>query len=416
MKRSRIICSIITVIYIILSVALTLLLLKSNVTTESSLNANVKAIHIAVFGVCTLMYIFVKNKLAKKMSNKSLSIKISKIYCYLYLAVIVFVSRLVMVYVLKDSAVNEFYPSFNIGIGSYINYGLGLVVNNQLYANVIINAILAFVSCILIKKIILNITENDTVATVTSILYLLLPQALAYVTEYVKYSYNVVIILIGIFVYIKIIDETKNFNKKSNKYLIYSLILGVIQSIDIILGGSYVLWICILLFTTIAAMYVDIVRVVIEFKDKLSYKLKRIAEKIENINISKLVYVSLVSLVVSGITTLIYGLVSKVTNYSLFSVQNSINILMHSRNYYLVLIICSLVFEIIGVILRRKLDIKMFVIKVTFIASGIITFFAIDGIYASAVFDTTLVLTVITNICNICYNREERIKLLKDKN
>lgn len=399
-----------------LSVALVLILVKNCVTIESNVNVYLKAIHIAVFGICALMYVFVKNKLAKKMSNKTLSIKISKVYYYLYLAVIALISRIVMAYVLKGNVVENVIPGFNSGIGSYINYGIGVVLDNQMYANIIINTVLAFISCILIKKIMLNITDNDTVAAATSIIYLLLPQSLAYVTKYVRYNYNVVVALVGIWLIAKIIDEVKNFNKKSNKYLIYAAILGAIEAIDVILGGAYVLWRMMLVITTAAAMYIDIVHIHIGFKEKLNYKLKRIAEKMERINISKLVYVSVISFVISGIITLVYMLVSNANNYQMFSVQNSLNVLMHSRNYYLVLIITSLVFEIIGVILKRKLDIKMFMIKVAFIASGVITFFMVDGVYAAALFDTLLILTVVTNICGICYNREERIKLLKEKN
>ena len=361
------------------------------------------------------MYAFVKNKLAKKMSNESLSVSISKIYNYLYLFVITFVTRFVMAYVFKDtmSIVN---PSFSNGIFSYLNYGLGLYIGNQMYANVILNTILAFVSCILIKKLILNITDNDTIATTTSIMYLLLPQALVYVTEHAKFSYNVVVILLGLLVFVKIIQEVQNFNKKDNKYLIYSLIFGVIQSVDIILGGTYMMWVAMHIFVTFAAMYIATLRVRLRFNSSSSYKMKRYAEKIERINISKLILVSLVSLAVSGLIALLYGEFSLANNYQMFSVTNSLNVLMHSRNYYLVLIISALVFEIIGVVLKRKLDIKMFGIKVLFVSSGIVTFFMVDTTYAAAVFDTLLILTSVLNVCNICYNREERVKLLKDKN
>lgn len=416
MKRSRIICSIITVIYIILSVALSLILLKSTVETESSLNANLKIAHVGIFCVCTLMYIWVRNRLAKKMSNKDISIKFSKIYCYLYLAVNVFVSRLVMAYVLKRNMVNTLQPGFSVGLGSYINYGLSRLVDNQMYANVIINSILAFLCCIIIKKIILNITENDMVATTTSIIYLLVPQSLVFVTEYIRYNYNVLLVLAGIYVFLHIIDEVKNFNKKSNNYLIYAGILGTIQSIDILMGGSYILWLCTMIIITSVAMYVDIVHIKINFKQKLSYKLKRVAEKIEKINISKLVYVSGVALGISGIATLIYTLASSANNFQMFSVSNIVNILIHSRNYYLVLIICALVFEIIAVVAKRKLDVKMYIIKIMFIVASCLTFFTVDDIYAAAVFDVVLIITVVMNICNICYNREEKIKLLKDKN
>lgn len=416
MKRSRIICSIITVIYILLSVALTLLLIKSSVTLESSVNMYLKAIHVAAFGLCTLVYIGVKRKLANKMSNKTLSIKISQVYCYLYLAIVVLVSRVVMAYILKDNVVGELVPGFSLGLGSYINHGLGILVRNKMYANIILNTVLVFISSVLIKKIMLNITDNDTISTITSVLYILLPLSLVNVLEYVRYNYNIVAVLSAIWLFTKIIDEVKKFNKKSNRYLIYSVVLGLIQALDIILGGSYVLWVCALAVTALAAMYIDSVHIRMRFNSSVNYKFKRFAEKIERINISKLVHVCGISLMISGITALICALTSNINRYKIFNVTNSVNVLMHARTYYLVLIICSLVFEIIGIILKRKLDVKMFIIKVAFVVVGITTFFMVDGIYASALFDTLLVITVITNICNICYNREERVKLLKDKN
>ena len=376
----------------------------------------VKAIYVVAFGACTLMYVGVKKKLANKMSNKTLSITISRVYYYLYLAVIVFVSRVVMAYALNTNDVCQIVPSFSMGLGSYVNYGLGILIKNQMYANVIINALLAFISCIIIKKILLNITVNDTVATIACIMYLLIPQSLVYVTEYIRYGYNVLFVLIGMLVIAKIIDEVQNFNQKNNKYLIYSAVLGAVQVIDIILGGSYVLWVCMLVFTALAAMYVDTVHMHISFKQKLNYKLKIFAEKLEKVNISKFVCVLGISLIISGIAVIICALTANTNNYQMFNVSNSENILLHSRTYYLVLVIFSLVFEIIGVILKRKLDVKMFMIKIGMITAGVLTFFTVDGTHASAVWDVLLVLTVITNVCNICYNREEKIKLLKDKN
>lgn len=393
-----------------------MLLVKSNITVGSSVATYIKVIYIAIFGLCTFAYILMKNKLAKKLSNKSLGIKISQIYYYIYLAVIVFLSRFIAVYMLKDSTINTIAPSFSVGVGAYLNCGLGEIIGNQMYANAIINGLLCLIACILIKKIMLSITENDIVATTAGIMYILLPQSLTYVTRYLRYSYNVVFVLLGVWVFLKIIDETKNFNKKNNKYLIYSVILGAIQVVDIILGGSYVFWACVLVFTALAAMYVDTVHINVFFKSKLNFELKRLAEKIEKISISKLVCVTGITLAISGIATVIYSLISNANNYQMFSAQNSINILMHSRSYYLVLIICSLVFEIIGIIFNRKLDIKMFTIKLAAVCSMALTFFAVDGIYASAVFDVLIILNTVTNICNICYNREERVKLLRDKN
>lgn len=390
--------------------------IKSNFETESSIGTCEKLIYVGALIICVFAYAFVRNKLAKKMSNKDLSIKISKIYCYLYLAVIVLVSRIIMVYILKNEQVATLVPSFNMGLGLYLNYGLGLYIGNQIYANVIVNTILVFLSSVVIKKIVLNITDNDMVATMTSLLYIFAPQSLWQVGSYIRYNYNVLIVLIGIYMLLNIIDEVKNFNKKNNKYLIYSLVLGGIQTIDIVFGSSYMLWLCPMIVVTCIAMYIDIVHILIPFKQKINYKMKRIAEKIEKINISKLVYVCGISLGVSAVTTCIYAALSSANNFSAFDVQNALKVLEHSRSYYLVLVIVSLVFETISVITKRKLDIKMNLIKLMFITAASLTFFMIDGVYSSALFDTLLILNMVMVICNIGYNREEKIKLLNEKN
>ena len=383
---------------------------------ESSVSLYEKLIYIGAFCTCTLMYVWVRNKLAKKMSNKDISIRISKVYCYGYLGVIILISRFVMSCILKNEQIGVLKPSFSIGLGSYINYGLGETFGNQMYANVIVNSLLVFIASIFIKKIILNITSNDMLATTSSLLYIFAPQSLWLVNNYIKYNYNVVLVLLGIYVFLHIIEEVKNFNEKTNKYLVYSLVLGGIQSLDIIFGGSYIIWMFSIIVAACASMYVDVVRINIPFKAKLNYKLKILAEKMEKVNISKLVYVCFVSLGISGLTTWIYSVLSSANNYQMFSAQNAINVLQHSRNYYLVFIIIAVVFEIIAIITKRKLDIKIYVIKLMFMVVGFLTFYTVDGTYASARFDTLMILNTVMLICNICYNGEERIKLLKEKN
>lgn len=321
-----------------------------------------------------------------------------------------------MVYILKNEEIVSLVPNFNIGLGSYLNYGLGIYIGNQMYANIIINTVLVFAASIIIKKIILNITDNDMVATITSMLYIFAPQSLWQVNNYIRYNYNVFIVLLGIYILLHIIDEVKNFNKKSNKYLIYSIVLGAVQSFDILFGGSYVLWLCPMIVAAGVAMYVDIVHIKILFKQKLNYRIKRLVEKIEKINISKLVYVCGIALGISGITTWIYSTISSANNFGGLSVQNAVAVLGHSRSYYLVFVITALVFEIVSVITKRKLDVKMNLIKLMFIVTAILTFFTVDGLYAAALFDTLLILNGVMIICNICYNREQRIKLLNEKN
>ena len=176
-------------------------------------------------------------------------------------------------------------------------------------------------------------------------------------------------------------------------------------------------WVITMLIVTMAATYIDCTKIRFknEFKNKFNYKIKILMEKIERVNVSKLVNVTLISLGISGICYIVC--VSLGTSQFVFpNIQNITSMLMHSRNYYIVLIVFSLVFEIIGLILKRKIEIKMFVIKALTISSMLVLPFMQKTVYTSQVLDTLFVLNAVINICNICYNREEKVKLLKDKN
>ena len=213
MKRSRIICSIITVITILLSVALGVILIKSSIEYKSGLNIIYKLAYGLLFVLFIGLYIFSKKRLLNKVKSK----KLINGYCYMYLIVIAFVSRIIAYYLTKDSIIN-YEHSFSDGFLSYLNYGVMKIFNSNLYANVIINTVLATVSCILIKRIILNISSNDIIATLSAVTYLFLPNSLLNVVNYSRYGYNVLFILIGIYIFLKIIDDLKDFNKKSNRY------------------------------------------------------------------------------------------------------------------------------------------------------------------------------------------------------
>ena len=72
--------------------------------------------------------------------------------------------------------------------------------------------------------------------------------------------------------------------------------------------------------------------------------------------------------------------------------------------------------EIISIVLKRTLDIKMICIKILNILVIMTMMLSRDLTYTATIFDVTLILLLISNLCNIYYNREEKIKLLKEKN
>lgn len=414
MKRSRIICSIITAIYVLLLIAISVCLIRSNIIIKSSLKTYVKIIHIALFAMCLVMYMVIKKKLYKKTENE----KLISMYKYMYLAVLVLVSRIGLFFLFKTREVMSIIPSFGDGLGSYINYVLSHILKNTMYANVVINTVLSFMVVILIKRLMFNITNSDFLSTLSSVIYIMLPTSMYYVTEYNRFTYNLLFMLIGLNMFVKIIDEVKQYKLKNNNYVYLAISLGFVIGIDILFKGSYILWCIMLIMIIPAANYIDIFHVSFGDRFKFNIKFKRLLCKIEQVNISKLVKVSAYSLGVAGVIKLILMIISSFA-YTLtmpesfgLAIENS---MMLSRNYYILLIFLIIIFEIIGIVLRRKIDIKMVLIKLFNIIGVLYVMF--NGTSMSCIiFDTSLSLLAVCNICNIYYNMEEKIKLLKEKN
>lgn len=384
-------------------------LINSNVSVKSGLRTYVKVIHIAVFAMCLVVYMFVKKRLDKKTENK----KLICLYKYMYLGVLVLVSRIGLFYLFKSRKVLAILPSFGEGLGSYINYGMSILLNNAMYANIIINTVLTFAIVVLIKKLMFKITSSDFLSTLSAVLYIMLPFSMYNVTYYDKFTYNLVFTLLGLNLIIKIIDEVKQYKLKTNNYVYMSILLGFVISIDILFKGSYIFWTTIILAIIPAASYIDVFH--LSFGGKM--KFKKIICKIEQLNISKLVKVAAYSMLMSGIVKIILTILSAGRYHANFINENYFEsikgALMLSRNYYIVLIVVILTFEIIGIVLKRKIDIKMTVIKLFNIMS--VLYIILNGT-ACILFDVSLILLAVCNICNIYYNREEKIKLLKDKN
>lgn len=384
-------------------------LINSNVSVKSGLRTYVKVIHIAVFAMCLVVYMFVKKRLDKKTENK----KLICLYKYMYLGVLVLVSRIGLFYLFKSRKVLAILPSFGEGLGSYINYGMSILLNNAMYANIIINTVLTFAIVVLIKKLMFKITSSDFLSTLSAVLYIMLPFSMYNVTYYDKFTYNLVFTLLGLNLIIKIIDEVKQYKLKTNNYVYMSILLGFVISIDILFKGSYIFWATIILAIIPAASYIDVFH--LSFGGKM--KFKKIICKIEQLNISKLVKVAAYSMLMSGIVKIILTILSAGRYHANFINENYFEsikgALMLSRNYYIVLIVVILTFEIIGIVLKRKIDIKMTVIKLFNIMS--VLYIILNGT-ACILFDVSLILLAVCNICNIYYNREEKIKLLKDKN
>ena len=230
-------------------------------------------------------------------------------------------------------------------------------------------------------------------------------------------------ILVGFYIILNIIDLVKQYKLKTKKYIYMSLVLGAVAGIDIILGGSWVFWSLLVIILTTAATYIDIAHISFgeKIKTKVSFNIKKLLYKIEQTNFSKLINTALIVLAVTGVVAVILSLTTSSTNYSFTTniselANRTIEALNTSRNYYIVLIVLIVLLEIIGVILKRNLDIKMVAVKILNILVIISMLLSKNITYTATIFDVTLILLLVSNMCNIYYNREEKIKLLKDRN
>ena len=403
----------------LLLVYIAICLLKNSITVKSDLGFGIKLVYMLILISSISMYMWLKKRLNKKVT----STKIMVLYRYMYLAVLTLVTRIGMVFVFTKRNVEIIPPSFGQGLGSYLFKLVNLVIGNTIYTNVIINTTITYIVVVLIKNILENITKSDFLSATATILYIFLPQSLYFVIEYNRYNYNLLFVLIGFYIILNIIDLVKQYKLKTKKYLYMSLILGGIASIDIILGGSWMFWMLFVTTLTAAATYIDIAHISFgeKIKTKVSFNIKKILYKIEQTNFSKLINTALIVLALTGVVTIIVSLTTSSTNFVFTTniselVNRTIEALNTSRNYYIVLIVLIVLLEIIGVILKRNLDIKMVAVKILNILVIISMMLSKNVTYTATIFDVTLILLLVSNMCNIYYNREEKIKLLKDRN
>lgn len=403
----------------LLLVYIAICLLKNSITVKSDLGFGIKLVYMLILISSISMYMWLKKRLNKKVT----STKIMVLYRYMYLAVLTLVTRIGMVFVFTKRNVEIIPPSFGQGLGSYLFKLVNLVIGNTIYTNVIINTTITYIVVVLIKKILENITKSDFLSATATILYIFLPQSLYFVIEYNRYNYNLLFVLTGFYIILNIIDLVKQYKLKTKKYLYMSLVLGGIASIDIILGGSWMFWMLFVTTLTAAATYIDIAHISFgeKIKTKVSFNIKKILYKIEQTNFSKLINTALIVLALTGVVTIIVSLTTSSTNFVFTTniselVNRTIEALNTSRNYYIVLIVLIVLLEIIGVILKRNLDIKMVAVKILNILVIISMMLSKNVTYTATIFDVTLILLLVSNMCNIYYNREEKIKLLKDRN
>lgn len=421
MNRSRIIRGIIVAIFIVCSVVMLLVSIKNTIEVQSTFKTSYRLIYIIALLLSIFFYALLKSKL--KLLNCKRSVEYT--YRYIYLVMLILITRFVAVLIYKDNSItNLIEPSFDKGMGSYLVYFLGKITLYPLYATIIINTILTFMCSIIIKRMVFNVTTNEMLSAIATIIYIFIPQAILNTTNYTPYNFNTLFILCGVYLLLLIIDEVKQHKLKNKKYLNYTVLMGICILLDILCLGRFEFWVIILLISLVISNNVGYVRVnnKREFVEKInSISARKLMYKMEAIAINKLLLVSVIIILFIaagiGITYLFeHEFLDIYENINIYNLYNNFSKNIYSsKNYYVVLVSLIFILEILGIILKRKVDTKSSLIKLSNILIALITLI-INKTYSASMLDAFLVLSLILNVGNIYYNRDEKIKLLKAEN
>ena len=421
MNRSRIIRSIIVVIFMICSVGMLVICAKNSLNSQSTFKLSYKIIYIVSILLSVFFYALLKNKLKLLSCKKS----IEYTYRYIYLVMLILITRFIAVWLFKDVSMPDLInPSLDNGLGSYVVYFLGKLTLYPLYSTIIINTSLTFITAIIIKRLVFNVTTNEMLSAIATIIYIFVPQGIINTTNYVSYNFNTLFVLAGIYILLLIIDEVKQHKLKNKKYLKLTYLMGICSLFDILFGGRFEFWIIVLLTSLIISNNVGYVRVNSkrEFVEKFSsVNARKLMYKMEAIAINKLLIVSgiLLLFIAAGVGVIyitgqdLIGIYKNVDVNNIYN--NFVDGIWSSKNYYIVIISFIIILEILGVILKRKIDTKTSLIKLCSTLVILITL-TTNKTYSVSMLDAFLTLSLILNIGNIYYNRDEKIKLLKAEN
>ena len=369
-------------------------------------------IYVALLVFCVCFYQVLKRRLNDKIKYKS----IIHIYRYVYLAVILIVSRVIMVFLLKDTT-SIYLTGTDESITSKILDLVIKITGEQKYAAIVLNTIVVYLSSICIKRIMLNIFENDAVATTSSILYILSPVSLALCLEYSPSIFNGLFVLTGIWLVMKIYDQIVQYGLKDKLYIYLSVILGAVVVVDILFSGSLISWIILALSITFVTDYIDSIYVDVS-KMPILQKVFRL-KKNEKLAIKKSIIV-LGIICVFGTLALIIATITGLNDGSIFVKENIIqgiyNMVGKIKWQYIIGSGVIILFEVMSIFMKRKSNAKVSFIQLGLIIFSIIAVLYTNTTYNLCIYDALLCMACILSVGNIYYNRNEKVKLLKEKN
>lgn len=391
MKISRIIRSITEVLVIVLICILLLVTVRNITLVKNNPDLHIKTVCCIGYIFAVFLYIVV----IKKLYNKLINNKLITIYVYLYLGVLVFISRFLTVQYFEKE----------------------LVMPGTMY-QIIFSTIITYINVIFIKLIIYNISKSDILSIITSITYVFMPQGITASVTYSKYNLNLAFILMGIYLLLKIIDSILDKNQQDNKYIVFALSHACIIIADIINGNSYICFLTIVIYFYLIIEYSDIIYlkpfVAIKEKTRLN---SGIDYKHKNIQISK----KLVVLSIYLFAIFISLIIIKFENMNVlktfeFIKSSLVNLIANARYFYLIIFTIIIIFDFTSIILERKQEIKYSIINFTTIVITLFTVFVYKGELNNIVFEGIILIKFILSLANIYLNRDEKIKMLKEKN
>lgn len=346
------------------------------------------AVYIAVVLFCVCLYQIIKRRLRNKTDNQT----VRRVYRFGYLAVVLVVSRLLVIFFTKNEIVYA-DSSFSGLAGKILNF-LVRMTGESKYAAIILNTIIVYINSIIIKRIMLNIFENDAVATMSSLIYILSPIALIRCWMFDASNFNTLFILLGIYLIYLIHDEITVYGLKNKKYIGLTIIFAVVVALDILFGDNMFAWIVVAVALAFLPDYVD--KAILHIKGR-------------SVAVSK----GVITLGIVIIASLIVGEISKLCGLNIYSFGEVQDMFMTTNKIYILAGAVVVLFEALAVALNRKNNFKVTFMKTAVIIFGLL---AVYYMHSLVVFDTLFSMAFVLSIGNMYYNREEKIKLLKSEN
>ena len=413
MLKSKISRSLIVAVFVIFTLFLIYLnkgVIKNGFGVTNSVTSNlIKVGYVIVLILLVLIYMYIKEKLYRMKVQRSSSL----IYRYIYITIV------------------------NL-IASYIS--MRNILDNASIKFIVFSLIINYFICIFVKKIIFNISKSDMLSVLAMFGAATLPNVILDKTYFINSKLLMLVFFAALFVLQVLIDELKQRGLRTKKYVILSVLLGVLIGFSVLFGINFYVYIILMLFSIFITFNLDNTHINFPKKmmSKLTQEKREDLYKIERININKL-YVSIV--IIAFFAILVYfGLVNGIkyinsfynmqifdsiinlnsnlkiiiSNINISSITNFSNMFLStSTTYYMILFVYIVIIELLSFFLRRRYDTKSTIIKLIFILIFLTVAFTTKAVFIyQPLFAILLVIIAIINTSNLYLNRDERVKML----